>query len=88
MPENATQAHNLCIEDRSRMRLTGVEDVDCFSENIAVITTTMGAITVTGASLKVSRLDLQSGEVSLEGQIDSVEYGAVRKGGFLSRVFR
>lgn len=88
MPENRLQTHSLSMEDRARMQLTGVEDVDCFSDNVAVISTAMGTVTVTGASLKVSRLDLQAGEVALEGQIDSIEYGAVRKNGLIARIFR
>ena len=88
MPEVKCPAHSLHMEDRSRMQVTGVEDVDCFSENMAVIATSMGTITVTGTSLKVGKLDLQAGEVTLEGQIDIIEYGAVRRGGILSRIFR
>ena len=80
--------HSLCIEDRSRTTITGVEDVDCFNEEVAVITTSMGAVTITGAGLKVSQLDLAQGSVALEGRIDALEYGAVRRGGFFARVFK
>lgn len=82
------RAHSLCLEDRARANLTGVEDVDCFSDTMAVVATSQGAITITGAELKVARLDLQSGEVTIEGRIDALEYGAVRRGGLLSRIFR
>ncbi len=83
-----SRPHSLCIEDRSRTTITGVEDVDCFSDEMAVITTSMGAITISGGGLKVARLDLQSGEVTLEGRIDALEYGAARKSGLLSRLLR
>lgn len=82
------QDHSVAIDGRARAHITGVEDVDCFNEETAVITSSMGSITVTGAGLKVSRLDLDKGAVTLEGRIDSLEYGAVRKGGLLSRVLR
>lgn len=88
MADMNTAAHSLQIDDRARMTVTGVEDVGCFSDNMAVITTAHGAITVSGAALKVARLDLESGEVALEGQIDSIEYGAVHKSGLISRLFR
>ena len=88
MPNQNPQTHSLCAEDRSRMTVTGVEDVECFSDDMAVITTIQGTLTVTGTALKVARLDLESGEVALEGQIDSIEYGAVRKTGLMSRIFR
>ena len=88
MPNQSSQTHTLCVADRSQMTVTGVEDVECFSDDMAVITTIQGAITITGTSLKVSRLDLEAGEVALEGQIDAIEYGAVRKTGLMSRLFR
>jgi len=53
-----------------------------------VVITNMGEMTITGAGLKVARLDIQAGEVEIEGQIDGIDYGAVKKGGFLSRLFR
>ena len=80
--------HTLTLTDRSTATVTGVEDVDCFSDEMAVITTSMGAITISGSGLKVARLDLMSGEVSLEGRIDALEYGAARKSGLFSRLLR
>lgn len=88
MPNQSPHVHSLCIEDRSRMTISGVEDVECFSDDMAVIATTQGAVTITGANIKVERLDLESGAVSLDGQIDAIEYGTVRKNGFFARIFR
>ena len=82
------KGHSVVIDGRNRAVLTGVEDVDCFNEETAVIKCAMGEITVTGAGLRVSNLDLEKGTVALEGRIDSLEYGAVRKKGFLARVMR
>lgn len=83
-----TQTHSLTIEGRSGAVITGVEDVECFNEETAVITTVLGAVTITGAGLKVSMLDLEKGSVSLEGRIDSLEYGAAKRGGFMARIFK
>lgn len=82
------KGHCVTIEGRERALITGVEDVDCFNEETAVILSEMGAITITGAGLKVSRLDLEAGSVVIEGRIDSFEYGAARKTGFFARVMR
>jgi len=88
MAEKAACSHSLCMEGRTKAVITGVEDVDCFSGDMAVVITNMGEMTITGAGLKVARLDIQAGEVEIEGQIDGIDYGAVKKGGFLSRLFR
>ena len=81
--------HTVTLCDRKRLSITGVEDVDCFNAQIVVLKTAQGTLTVTGAGLNVSRLDLEDGKVSLEGEVDALEYtGGGRKGGALGRLFR
>ena len=44
---------------------------------------------ITGAALNMSRLSLEEGRVTLEGEVDALEYtGGKKKGGLLGRVFR
>jgi len=86
--EKAKKGHSLTLDDRARAVMTGVEDVECFNEELAVVTTALGAVTVTGANLRVSKLDLAEGRISIEGRIDSLEYGAAKRGGFFSRMLK
>lgn len=88
MAEKAACGHSLCMEGRTKAVITGVEDVDCFSGDMAVVITGMGDMTISGSGLKVARLDIQAGEVEIEGQIDAIDYGAVKKGGFFSKLLR
>ena len=84
-----TREHSVTLHDRKRLSITGVEDVDCFNEQIVVLKTPLGTLTVTGAALNMSRLSLEEGQVSLEGEVDAMEYtGGKRKGSLLSRLFR
>lgn len=81
--------HTVTLNDRKRLNITGVEDVDCFNEQIVVLRTPLGTLTVTGAGLNVSQLNLDDGRVSLEGEVDAMEYtGGRKKGGVFSRLFR
>ena len=83
------RAHALTLEDRKRLSLTGVEDVDCFNEQIVVLRTPLGTLTVAGAGLNVARLSLEEGRVEIEGEVDALEYsGGKRRGGLLGRLFR
>ena len=85
----AAREHTITLEDRKRLNITGVEDVDCFNEQVVVLQTTLGTLTVSGAGLNMSRLNLEEGRVSLEGEVDTMEYtGGRRKGGLLGRLFR
>ena len=85
----AARAHTVTLNDRRQLNITGVEGVDCFNAQIVVLRTAQGTLTVTGAGLNVSRLDLEDGRVSLEGEVDALEYtGGGKKGGALGRLFR
>ena len=54
----------------------------------AAMETTKGILTLAGAQLSVTSLDLDKGEVKLTGRVDVLEYTAQRTaGGFLHRLF-
>ena len=81
--------HALTLVGRKRLSLTGVEDVDCFNEQIVVLRTSQGTLTVAGAGLNLSQLSLEAGKVELEGEVDALEYsGGKKKGGWLGRLLR
>lgn len=81
--------HQLIMQDRKRLDVTGVSDVDSFDDTVAVVFTTLGELTVKGRQLQVRQLDLEGGNLSLEGQIDTLSYSdTVRSGGFLGRLLR
>lgn len=65
---------NIILEGRRKLSVSGVEDIDSFDENSAVIFTTMGLIEVKGSDIHMNKLNLESGEIVLEGEFDSVIY--------------
>ena len=82
-------SHSITLIDRKRLALTGVEDVDCFNEQIVVLRTALGTLTVTGAGLNLSHLSLEEGRADIDGEVDAVEYsGGKKSGGLLGRLFR
>ena len=82
--------HNLILEDRKKLTVSGVQDVDCFDESLVVLFTNMGKLTVRGRGLHVNAFDVSTGEFSREGDISGVEYSDEVKGksGFFARIFR
>lgn len=81
--------HTVELVDRKRLILTGIEDVDCFNEQVVALRTPLGALTVAGAGLNISQLSLEDGRVEIDGEVDALEYSGGRKsGGWLSRLFR
>ena len=87
--QQVARGHGVALEDRKRLSLTGVEDVDCFNEQLVVLRTPLGTLTVAGAGLNISQLSLETGRVEIEGEVDALEYsGGGKRGGLLGRLFR
>lgn len=68
-------AHGLTLEGRSKMSISGVTDVDCFDESTVLVYTVMGELTVKGKHLQVDSLSVETGDVSLQGDVWSIRYG-------------
>lgn len=83
--------HNVIMEGREKLSVSGVEDVDSFDENEIIIKTVRGRLFIRGENMKLEKLSLDSGEISAIGRIDSLEYeggDSQEAGGFFSRLFR
>lgn len=83
--------HSFTLVNRSHAEITGVTDVDCFNEQLVVLITNLGAMTISGSALNISHLNKEDGRLIVDGEFDSIEYsGKARgaKGGFLSRLLR
>ena len=86
-----TQRHNAILEDRQKLMLTGVTDVDRFDEKLVVLFTQLGELVIKGSDLHVNEMSLESGELTVEGDICSLTYGekdSTKKLGFLGKLFR
>ena len=59
------RTHTVGMTDRGMLALTGVSDVDSFNEQMVVLTTSQGELTVSGQELHVSALDLEAGKLNL-----------------------
>ena len=66
--------HSLHIDRRESALVTGMIDVISFDEESVIGETELGVIIIRGANLHVNRISLESGELSVSGEIDSVTY--------------
>ncbi|MBQ7036005.1 MAG: sporulation protein YabP [Clostridia bacterium] len=84
--------HNAILENRKKLTLSGILDVDCFDEESITLFTDDGALCIKGSDLHLSKLSVETGEVSVEGRVDSLVYsdGDTKSKGmsFLARLFR
>jgi len=82
--------HSVTIEDRGKMTVTGVSDVDSFDEQTMIVYTDLGELTVRGKGLHISRLNTETGELNITGTVSAIAYTDDRSKstGFLNRLFR
>ena len=87
----AAKPHALGLQDRRRLTVSGVEDVERFDEGTVVLQTSGGALVVRGSALHVDKLSIEGGELTVSGHVDSLAYadgGEGRQGGLFARLFR
>ncbi len=91
MDEKRNSDHKLTMLGREKLTVTGVEDVDSFDDDKVVAYTCDGVMTVKGADFRINRLNVEDGELEVEGDIDSIEYADGHKsdkGSFFSKIFK
>ncbi len=87
MPENTI--HDLIVESRKKVTMTGINDVESFDEETIIAQSCCGEISIRGSGLKISRLSVESGDMVVEGEINSLSYAEAKAtGSFFSKVFR
>lgn len=75
MPQNnGNVIQNLILENREKLTITGVVDVLSFDDQIVIVETQLGLLTVKGEDLRINKLSIDSLEVIIEGQIYNMGY--------------
>lgn len=87
------KSQNLILENREKLSVSGVIDVESFNDENIVVETELGILVIRGEDLHISKLNLDNSELNVEGDIISLEYsdseGSKSKGlGFLGRMFK
>ena len=78
MEENKlTKSHKITVMNRKTGNFTGVLDVISFDISEILLETEQGMLNVKGKDLHVNRLNLEKGEVDIEGSIDMISYSQV-----------
>lgn len=83
--------HNIYMESRCLLDISGVKDVKTYNDEEIEILTDDGLLTITGNEFNVIKLDVETGEMKVSGRIDSIYYtdnGPKQSGGILSRLFK
>lgn len=88
--KNVTMPHHLILDNRRQLTLSGVSDVDSFDDTVVTVYIDGGELTVKGSDLQIVRLSIETGEMQIDGRVESMTYTDVvsRASGFFGRLFK
>ncbi len=83
---------NLILENRNKLSISGVKDVLSFDDQVVIMETELGLLSVKGENLKINKLSIDTSEVIIEGEINNLSYSDHTKkeqeGGLFSKIFK
>lgn len=89
---NTNIIQNIILENREKLSISGVLDVLSFDDQIVILETELGLLTVKGDNLRINKLSLDTAEVIIDGEIHNLGYSekeaTQKSGGFLGKIFR
>lgn len=86
----ASLNHNITINERKNIIISGVKKIESFDNEEFLLETTMGNIVIKGTDLEIIKLDTYQGNVSIKGVIVSLNYtdGTKKEEGVFSKLFK
>lgn len=80
---------NIILEDRARLSVTGVLDVDSFDDRQIVAKTVKGTLIMRGSDLHIDKLSLDTGDLVVTGLVTELGYEETAPSGSLwQRLFK
>lgn len=83
---------NLILENRGKLSISGVNDVLSFDDQVVMVETELGLLTVKGENLRINKLSIDTSEVIIEGAISYLAYSdkelEKNKGNLISKIFK
>lgn len=84
---------NIVLENREKLNITGILDVFSFDDQIIIVETELGLLTIKGNDLKINKLSIDTSDFIVDGKISSLTYSDsenyVKKNkNILSKIFK
>ena len=89
---NTGVIQNLILENRGKLSISGVLDVLSFDDQVVIVETELGLLTIKGENLRINKLSIDTSEVIVEGDISYMAYSNKEiekgKGSIISKIFK
>lgn len=83
---------NVILENRQKLSISGVLDVLSFDDQVVMVETELGLLTVKGEELKINKLSIDTSEIIVEGDISYLAYSEKtqekNKQSLISKIFK
>ncbi len=91
--KKASSRHKIVMDRRKNAAVSGVLEVISFDEETIIAETEMGILIIRGVNLHVNKLNLENGDLEVEGDILSLNYeehisGGKGKNSFFGGLFK
>lgn len=89
---NTGVIQNLILENRGKLSISGVLDVLSFDDQVVMVETELGLLTIKGENLRINKLSIDTSEVIVEGDISYMAYSNKEtergKSSIISKIFK
>ena len=89
---NTGVIQNLILENRGKLSISGVNDVLSFDDQVVMVETELGLLTIKGENLRINKLSIDTSEVIVEGGVAYLAYSdkeiEKNKGSLISKIFK
>lgn len=88
----ANVIQNVILENREKLNVSGVLDVLSFDDELVIVETELGLLTIKGENIRINKLSTETEEVTIEGNICNLAYSDKsldkKEGTLLSKIFK
>ena len=83
---------NIILENREKLTISGVLDVLSFDDQIVILETELGLLSIKGENLKINKLSIDTGDIIVEGDIINLGYSEKdidrKNGSIFGKIFK
>lgn len=93
-PNQVNPRHEMVMLNRKTLAVTGIKNVESFDSEEFLLNTDCGFLVIRGQNLHIKKLNLEDGEVAIEGRIIDMGYidqgnsAQERAKGLFSKLFK
>lgn len=80
--------HGIIMENREKMSITGISEVENFSDEMITLKTPDDKLIIKGTNLHIGHFSAETGDFNMTGKVLGLVYSGAKKGSVKSRLFK